>query len=143
MTVAQILVVEDNPYDEELALHTLQSIPSIRHIHVARDGKEALDYLFSQEQPSLPSFILLDLKLPKINGVDVLKKIKTSEATKMIPIIIFSSSQLGADRKLCYQLGANSYIAKPIEFDDYVRVITQIGNYWSNYNAPVPMEATD
>lgn len=143
MTVAQILVIEDNPYDEELALHALQNISSIRNIHVARDGKEALDYLFSKDQSTLPSFILLDLKLPKINGVEVLKKIKSSEATKMIPTIIFSSSQLRTDRKLCYELGANSYIAKPIEFDDYVRVMTQVGTYWSNFNAPVPMDSTD
>jgi len=143
MTYANILIVEDNPYDEELALHTLQSIQAIKNIHVARDGEEALDFLFQKGKQSLPCFILLDLKLPKINGIEVLKKIKGSEATKLIPTIVFSSSQLGKDRKTCYQLGANSYVAKPVEFDEYVKIITQIGTYWSTYNAPVPQEATD
>lgn len=143
MTNSHILIVEDNPYDEELALHTLQTIQTINKIHVARDGEEALDYLFQKENQSLPSFILLDLKLPKINGIEVLRKIKGTESTRLIPTIVFSSSQLGKDRKTCYQLGANSYIAKPVEFDEYVKIITHIGTYWSTYNAPVPREATD
>jgi CheY-like chemotaxis protein len=143
MMISNILIVEDNPYDEELALHTLQNIQTIRTIDVARDGKEALEYLFGKEDAPQPTFILLDLKLPKVEGVEVLEKIKTTAKTKKIPTIIFSSSQLKDDRQTCYELGANSYISKPVAFDEYVRVVTEIGTYWSTYNLPVPTEVND
>ena len=135
----KILIVEDNPYDEELALHTLKNIRKIKKIEVVRDGKEALDYLLNTENP-LPSFVLLDLKLPRVSGLDVLKQVKSREETKTIPVIVFSSSQLDSDRKTCYEFGANSYISKPIEFDQYVQAVSQIGLYWSSYNSPVPTE---
>ena len=141
MTNSTILIVEDNPYDEELALHTLREIETIRKINVARDGQEALEFLFDQEMETPLAFILLDLKLPKVEGITVLEKIKSTASTKKIPTIIFSSSELGSDRQTCYEIGANSYIAKPVEFEKYVKVVTEIGTYWSTYNAPVPVEA--
>lgn len=143
MTNSTILIVEDNPYDEELALHTLREIETIRKINVARDGQEALEFLFNQEMETPLAFILLDLKLPKVEGIAVLEKIKSTKSTKKIPTIIFSSSELGSDRQICYEIGANSYIAKPVEFEKYVKVVTQIGTYWSTYNAPVPTEVMD
>lgn len=143
MTNSNILIVEDNPYDEELALHTLRHIQTIQKINVAHDGKEALDFLFENTTEPLPAFILLDLKLPKVEGIEVLQRIKTTAETRMIPTIIFSSSELSTDRHACYELGANSYVAKPVAFDEYVRAVTEIGTYWSTFNAPVPTEAID
>jgi CheY-like chemotaxis protein len=131
-----ILLVEDNPDDEELTLMALKDAGVQNVVHVARDGAEALAYLFgaeegeaSQRQP-LPTLILLDLMLPKVNGFEVLEKIRETERTRYIPVVILTSSDADADVARSYQLGVNSYVRKPVEFSEFVNSVRQVGLYW-------------
>ena len=131
-----ILLVEDNPDDEELTLMALKEAGVQNAVHIVRDGAEALAYLFgaedgetSQRQP-LPTLILLDLMLPKVNGFEVLEKIRETERTRYIPVVILTSSDADADVARSYRRGVNSYVRKPVEFSEFVGAVRQVGLYW-------------
>lgn len=133
--VKNILLVEDNPDDVELALHALKRNNILNPIDVVRDGQEALDYLFHTgkyegAEHGNPAVILLDLKLPKIDGIEVLRKIKGAERLKKIPVVILTSSKEERDVVESYDLGVNSYIRKPVDFDQFVETVRYIGYYW-------------
>jgi two-component system response regulator len=129
-----ILLVEDNADDEQLTLRAMRQsdIPNI--IRVARDGAEALDKLFGVGQDYLPDLVLLDLKLPKVNGLEVLQKIRANENTKTLPVVILTSSDEERDIVESYELGANSYIRKPVDFDQFIDAVRQLGLYWLSMN---------
>ena len=143
----EILLVEDDPNDVELALRALRRNKLANQIHVARDGEEALDYLFGRGPHSgrnldaQPKLILLDLKLPKINGLEVLREIKGDPRTRPVPVVVMTSSREQRDMLEGYELGVNSYIQKPIDFDQFQRVIQDLGYYWLVVNQPLPPEA--
>jgi len=137
---AQILLVEDNPMDVILTLDAFKEAKLNNKINVAHDGEEALDYLFGNEKYAdrilypLPSLILLDLKMPRIDGFEVLKQIKNTEKLKRIPVIILTSSKEEGDRALSYDIGANSYLLKPVNFNGFVDVVKKIDDYWFSLN---------
>jgi len=139
-----ILLVEDNQDDMDLALHALRREKLANHIFVARDGEEALDFLFcrgSFAQRSFdhpPKLVLLDLKLPKVDGMEVLKKVKSDPRTKTIPIVIMTSSKEERDLVNSYNFGANSYIQKPVDFDQFRETVKTAGLYWLVINQPAP-----
>jgi CheY-like chemotaxis protein len=143
----EILLVEDSPEDLELALHALHAEHLCNHIEVARDGEEALEFLFcrgphSKRDPEQnPKLILLDLKLPKVDGLEVLRQIKDDPRTKAIPVVILTSSKQEQDLVRGYQLGTNSYILKPVDFDQFRTTIKQLGYYWLLVNQAPPVEA--
>jgi CheY-like chemotaxis protein len=132
----KILLVEDNPDDVELTLRAFKKNNIINKIIVKRDGAEALDYFFGKDgvadkhNNALPIVILLDLKIPKKNGIEVLKKLKADERTKLIPIVILTSSKEPIDLLSCYKLGCNSYIRKPVDFSQFMEMVKQLGLYW-------------
>ncbi len=131
-----IMLVEDNPNDEALTIRALKKSNDMNEIVVARDGVEALNYLFGEGSYSgrdasvMPDLILLDLKLPRINGLEVLKSIRTDERTKLVPVVILTSSKEKRDLTECYALGANSYIRKTVNFVDFRNTMEQLGLYW-------------
>jgi two-component system response regulator len=125
---ADILLVEDNPNDAELTQRALKKTKLEMHVEVARDGAEALDYLLSNR--AKPKVIFLDLKLPKIDGIEVLRRIRASARTQSIPVIVLTSSQEEKDISECYKLGVNSYVVKPVEFDDFYKTIGELAAYW-------------
>jgi CheY-like chemotaxis protein len=135
-TVPEILLVEDNVNDIELTLHALRTENLANKIHVARDGEEALDYLFNRgtqadrQSGHPPHLILLDLKLPKVHGMEVLRQIKEDPALRRVPVVILTSSREDRDLLKSYDLGVNSYIQKPVEFDEFREIIKQLGLYW-------------
>jgi CheY-like chemotaxis protein len=135
-TEAEILLVEDNPNDAELALRALKKNHLANHIAVVTDGEEALDFLFARGKyvdrkiDKGPKIILLDLKLPKVDGLEVLKAIKSDPRTKIIPVIVLTSSKEEGDIVESYNLGVNSYIRKPVDFDKFVDAVKDIGYYW-------------
>ena len=137
-----ILLVEDNPADEELALHALKKEKSHYQITVVRDGEEAVQCLFGDntasdnQPPPVPDLILLDLKLPKISGLEILKKIKTDQLTRAIPVVVLTSSDQERDITTSYRLGANSYITKPVDFETFSSTIQRIARYWLSLNRP-------
>ncbi len=139
-----ILLVEDNPDDEELTLRALQKSNILNPVDVARDGAEALDYLFcrgahaTRDPRDLPQVVLLDLKLPKIDGLEVLRELRADPRTKRLPIVILTSSAEEQDVLTGYELGANSYIRKPVDFTQFVEAVRQLGLYWLVLNQPVP-----
>ena len=139
-----ILLIEDNPDDVELALRAFRKNKIANNVVVARDGVEALDYLFCRGSyadrniKNTPRLILLDLKLPKIDGLQVLEKIRASEATKLTPVVILTSSKEEQDLVQSYQGGANSYVRKPIDFNAFVEAVRNIGLYWLLINEPPP-----
>ena len=136
----EILLVEDNPNDEELTLYALKKNNVTNHIQVVRDGAEALEYLFCigayahRRIDDVPKVILLDLKLPKVDGLEVLKRIKTDERTRILPVVVLTSSQEERDIVESYQLGVNSYIVKPVDFEQFVEAVHQLGLYWMLLN---------
>ncbi len=142
--IAELLLVEDNDNDLELTLRALRTNNLANRVFVVRDGKEALDYIFGKSQYSNRNgifdlkLILLDLKLPKVNGIEVLKTIKSDEKTKNIPVVALTSSKETSDLRKCYDLGINSYIVKPFDFDDFVKAIAAAGLYWLVINQPAP-----
>jgi two-component system response regulator len=138
----ELLLVEDNPEDLELAMRALRTAKLSNRIHVARDGVEALEYIFCEGAYSTrkivdgPKVILLDLKLPKIDGLEVLKRIKGDARTKMIPVVVLTSSKEQNDVVESYQLGVNSYIVKPVNFEQFTEAVRNLGLYWLLHNEP-------
>lgn len=143
-----ILLVEDNPDDETLALRALKKNNIRNEVVIARDGAEALDYLFGtgvyagRDLHIMPAIILLDLKLPKIDGLEVLKRIRAEEPTKLLAVVILTSSKEEQDLINGYSFGANSYIRKPVDFAQFAEAIRQLGLYWLVLNEPAPKRAT-
>jgi CheY-like chemotaxis protein len=131
---AEILLVEDNPNDVELILHVFQWCNLSDRVQVAWDGEEALNYIFEKNQR--PRVILLDLKLPKVDGIEVLRRLKADMATKTIPVVVLTSSSEERDIVESYNLGVNSYIVKPVNFDQFATVIRDLGMYWQMINLP-------
>ena len=143
----ELLLVEDDPNDVELTLLALRKHKLANKIHVVRDGEEALDFVFSRGAYSHrtsndpPKVILLDLKLPKINGLEVLKIVKSDPRTRAVPVVVMTSSREQRDMVEGYRLGVNSYIQKPVDFDEFRSIIKQLGFYWLVVNQPPPPEA--
>lgn len=143
----EILLVEDNPADVELTLHALREHNLANRIRVARDGAEALDFLFcrgpfaDRRFDSPPRIVLLDLKLPKVDGLEVLRQLKADARTRPIPVVILTSSDEERDRVQGYQLGVNSYIRKPVDFDQFRETVRQLGLYWLLVNHAAPSSA--
>jgi two-component system response regulator len=143
----ELLLIEDNPQDLELALLALHqgSIPP--RIHVSRDGAEALDFIFchgpfaERHITNQPKVILLDLKLPKIDGLEVLKRLKEDPRTAMIPVVVLTSSKEQSDVVESYKLGVNSYIVKPVNFERFTEAVRDLGLYWMRLNQPVKVES--
>ena len=140
MTEREILLVEDNPDDELLMLRALRKNGVADGVAVAHDGVEALEYLFSTERhvgdrdEALPRLILLDLKLPRLNGFEVLERLRADERTRLLPVVILTSSRERRDVLQGYGLGANSYVRKPVDFEQFVEVVAQLKLYWLNLN---------
>ena len=138
----ELLLVEDNPQDLELALRALRKANLANRIHVARDGAEALDFIFCQGAHAtrriadVPKVILLDLKLPKIHGLEVLKRIKGDPRTKTIPVVVLTSSKEESDVVASYLLGVNSYIVKPVNFEQFTNSVRELGLFWLLLNQP-------
>jgi two-component system, response regulator len=135
MNTRPILLVEDNPDDEALALRAFGKLNVSNKIIVVRDGVEALDYLFAtgayaNAAPKTPAVVLLDLKLPKIDGLQVLQKIRSNEKTKILPVVILTSSREEQDLIQGYNLGANSYVRKPVDYNEFVGAVSQLGVFW-------------
>lgn len=146
MSAAEILIVEDNPDDLEMTLHALRAGRFTHRIAVARDGAEAVDFLFCRGgfqtrcTDEVPKLILLDLKLPKLDGREVLGRIKADPRTQRIPVVMLTSSQEQKDIESGYGLGVNSYIVKPLRFEQFAAAVQQIGSYWLQLNQPpVPL----
>jgi CheY-like chemotaxis protein len=147
MSERTILIVEDNPDDEEFTLRALHRAHVTNEIVVTRDGKEALDYLFGENQfagrdmSDMPAVILLDLKLPKLSGIDVLRRIRAEPSTKLIPVVVLTSSSEDEDMLNSYESGANSYVRKPVEFAAFASAVARLGAYWMLLNEPAPRKA--
>jgi len=141
-----ILLVEDNPRDEALTLRALKKSNIANDVIAARDGVEALDYLFGtgkyaeRDMHDMPQLILLDLKLPKVDGLQVLRKIRENEHTRRLPVVIFTSSSEEEDMIKSYELGANSYVRKPVDFEQFLEATRQLGLYWLVLNQVAPTE---
>jgi CheY-like chemotaxis protein len=123
-----ILLVEDNPNDAELTLRALKKSDIGARLAIARDGAEALEYLLG-DRPR-PKVVFLDLKLPKIDGIEVLRRVRSEERTRCLPIVVLTSSQEERDINECYKLGVNSYVVKPVEFDKFYKAVGDLGMYW-------------
>jgi two-component system response regulator len=138
----EILLVEDDPDDIELALHALKENNLTNRIQVVRDGAEALEYIFSsgsyaeRDTSHPPKVILLDLKLPKVDGKEVLRRVKSDPRTRSIPVVVLTSSREERDIVDSYQLGVNSYITKPVDFEQFTEAVRQLGLYWLLLNQP-------
>jgi two-component system, response regulator len=149
-----VLLVEDNPDDEILTLRAFQKSKLANEVHVARDGSEALEYLFGTEGSEtdppvpprpLPRLVLLDLKLPKVDGLEVLRELRRRDRTRMLPVVVLTSSDEERDLVESYSLGANSYIRKPVAFEEFTRVIEEVGLYWLiiNLTPPIPDDPSE
>lgn len=144
MSTKVVLLIEDNPTDERLTLRALRRNNIMNEVVVAYDGQEGLDYLYAEGKfqgrdiSEPPAVIVLDLKLPKVSGVDVLRRIRTDERTKMIPVVILTSSDDENEVQLCYELGANSYVRKPTDSAEFAEMVLNLGMYWLLLNVPPP-----
>lgn len=140
--LVEILLVEDNPSDLELALHALRKHKLANRIEVARDGAEALDFIFctgrfaNRKPENGPRVIMLDLKLPKVDGLEVLERLKSDPKTRNIPVVVLTSSREERDIVESYRLGVNSYIVKPVDFEQFINAVQQLGFYWLLLNQP-------
>lgn len=141
-----ILLVEDNPDDEAMALFALNKHAAAQRVVVARDGEEALDYLFGRGRHAdrdLPDLVLMDIQLPRVNGIEVLRRVREAEtSTRLVPIVMLTTSDEDRDRQRCYELCANSFIRKPVDFDEFVERIRQISVYWLVVNETPPAIAS-
>ena len=143
----EILLVEDNPDDVELTMRAFRKSNIVNEIVVARDGVEALDYLFSSgtqtgRPQTMPQVVLLDLKMPRVDGLHVLERIRAHPRTRLLPVVILTSSVEEKDLLNTYSRGANSYIRKPVDFEEFVEAVRQLGVYWLLLNQPPPPSAT-
>ncbi len=140
MSGKRILLIEDNPDDEELTVEALRTGGVTAQIMVARDGADALDYLFgtgkhaTTELETAPHLVLLDLRLPKIPGLEVLRRIRANAQTRYLPVVILTSSSEESDKRSGYENGANSYVRKPVEFEQFIRAVQHLGAYWTLFN---------
>jgi two-component system response regulator len=135
--VSTILLIEDTADDEALALEALRRSGVPHALAIARDGTQALELLLPldpQTPPLTPAFVLLDLKMPRLSGLDVLRRLRIDERTRALPVVVLTTSREPSDIAACYECGANSYIAKPVDFDAFVRAMQQIANYWLRLN---------
>jgi two-component system, response regulator len=132
----EVLLVEDNPNDAELTIRSLKKRNLANRLFHAKDGAEALDFIFAQNSFANrriehgPKVVLLDLKLPKVDGLEVLRRIKSDERTRQIPVVVMTSSREDRDLAECYDLGVNGYVVKPVEFEDFSRAVSELGFYW-------------
>ncbi len=146
MSDRTILLVEDNPDDVELTLRALKKHNITNEVVVVRDGQEALDYLLGGDEHAgcapkgLPTVILLDLKLPKVDGLEVLQQLRADERTELVPVVVLTSSKTEQDMISSYKLGANSFVRKPVEFGEFAEAVRQLGLYWLLLNEPPPPE---
>lgn len=142
-----ILLVEDNPKDVALTVRALAKSNIANRLVVAEDGEEAMKYLFAEQgpdgagRPDLPVVVLLDLKLPKVDGLQVLQRIRSSERTQFLPVVVLTSSSEESDIVASYDLGANSYVRKPVKFENFAEAVRQLGLYWLVLNQPPPRGA--
>ena len=141
--LGRILLVEDDPKDVELTLTALEEYNLANEVVVTRDGEEALDYLycrgnFKMRTGDNPAVLLLDLKLPRVNGLEVLQQIKADEKLKMIPVVVLTSSREEKDMVASYKLGVNAYVVKPVDFHEFVNAIKELGVFWAVINEPPP-----
>lgn len=139
----QILLVEDSPHDAELTLEAMAENNLANNVEWVKDGQQALDYLrrqgkFADRSDSNPALILLDLKLPKVDGLEVLRTIKADDKLKRIPVVILSSSREQSDLMRSYDLGVNAYVVKPVEFHDFMKAVKELGIFWAVINEPPP-----
>lgn len=143
LSAVEILLVEDNPRDAELTIRALKKKNLANNLFHVEDGVDALDFLFARGKYSgrdvtdTPKVVLLDLKLPRINGLEVLSTIKADDRTRMIPVVVVTSSSEDPDVKTAYQLGANSYVLKPVQFDSFIEAMVKVGIYWLMVNHPL------
>jgi len=142
-TIGRILLVEDDPRDTELTMTALEEYNLGNEVVVASDGEEALDYLyyrgkFQRRSGENPAVLLLDLKLPKVDGLEVLQRIKADENLKMIPVVVLTSSREERDMVSSYKLGVNAYVVKPVDFHEFVNAIKELGVFWAIINEPPP-----
>src|SRR5215467_888091 len=141
--LGRILMVEDDPKDVELTLTALEEYNLANEVVVTRDGEEALDYLFCRGSFSMrasgnPAVLLLDLKLPKVDGLEVLQQVKSDDSLKMIPVVVLTSSHEERDMVASYKLGVNAYVVKPVDFHEFVNAIKELGIFWAVINEPPP-----
>ena len=138
----EILLVEDSISDAELTIRALKKNNMVNKLVHLKDGAEALDFIFAQgdyasrKVEHVPRVILLDLKMPKVNGIQVLEKIKADERTKKIPVVVLTSSKEDPDIQVCYSLGVNSYVVKPVDFESFIKAVSDLGMYWMLLNQP-------
>jgi two-component system response regulator len=136
MNEVEVLLVEDNPSDAELTVRSLKKHNLANRLFHVKDGAEAIDFVFAQgtfadrRVENVPKVVLLDLKLPKIDGIEVLRRIKSDDRTKIIPVVVMTSSREDRDLVDCYNLGVNGYVVKPVEFEDFARAVSELGCYW-------------
>jgi CheY-like chemotaxis protein len=142
-TLGRILLIEDDPKDVELTLTALEEYHLANEVVVARDGEEALDYLyrrgtFAERSNDNPAVLLLDLKLPKVDGLEVLQQVKSDEKLRLIPVVVLTSSHEEKDMVASYRLGVNAYVVKPVDFHEFVNAIKELGVFWAIINQPPP-----
>lgn len=141
--LGRILIVEDDPRDLELTLMALEDYKLANQVMVTRDGQEALDYLYCRGQFNTrsdgnPAVVMLDLKLPKVDGLEVLKQVRSDESLKMIPVVVLTSSHEEKDMMRSYKLGVNAYVVKPVDFHEFVNAVKELGVFWAVINEPPP-----
>jgi two-component system response regulator len=144
----ELLLVEDNPADQELTLHVLKRHNLANRVKIARDGAEALEFFFGSDsgervEEIRPRLILLDLKLPKVSGIEVLARLKADPRTRDIPVVVLTSSRQDTDLTRCYELGVNSYVVKPVDFGQFAEAVRQLGLYWLLLNQDPPPAGPD
>lgn len=145
----EVLLVEDNLHDAEMTIRSLKKVNLANNLVHVKDGEEALDFIFARgkyahrETTDVPKVILLDIKMPKIDGIEVLKRLKSEESSKTIPVVIMTSSREEQDIINSYQLGVNSYVVKPVDFEGFARAVSQLGLYWLLTNQPPVVPATN
>ena len=148
ITMKSILLVEDDPRDAELTLTALEEHNLANKVAVVHDGEQALDFLycrgkFTGRPGGNPILVLLDLKMPKVGGLEVLKEIKSNDQLKVIPVVILTSSRETPDLIECYKYGVNAYVVKPVNFGEFVKAVKQLGIFWAAVNEPPPIPASD